>query len=85
MLLPVEDPASTPHPFGGDTIMRSPPSGTVELNASHATVAIALMSPRVFSTAAIAEVSARDRIKDSLEHFAIHPAGRLVARGVPVE
>ena len=49
MLLPVEDPASTPHPFSGDTIMRNPRSGTVELNASHATMAIALMSPRVFS------------------------------------
>ena len=66
MLLPVEHPASTPHPFGGDTIMRNPPSGTVELSASHATMAIALMSPRVFSTAAIAEVSARDRITQTL-------------------
>ena len=83
MLLPVKDPASTPHPFSGDTIMRTPPSGTVELNASHATLAIALMSPRVFSTAAIAEVSAGDRIKRALSMLPI-VRQRLVAGGVPV-
>ena len=66
MLLPVKDPASTPHPFLGDTIMRTQLSGTVELSANHATFAVALMSPRVFSTAAVAEVSARDRINSIL-------------------
>ncbi len=66
MLLPAKDPASTPHPFRGDTIMRTPPSGTVELSASHATFAVALMSPRVFSTATAAEISVRDRINSTL-------------------
>ena len=83
MLLPVEDPASTPHPFGGDTIMRNPPSGTMELSASHATMAIALMSPRVFSTAAIAEVSARDRITQTLSMLP-YVRQALVAGGVSV-
>ena len=83
MLLPVEDPAVTPHAFGGDTIMRSPLSGTVELSASDATFAVALMSPRVFSLAAAAEVSARDRIEDTLNTLPFI-RGRLVARGLPV-
>ena len=83
MLLPVEDPASTPHSFGGDTIMRTTPSGTVESNGSHATVAIALMSPRVFSTAAIAEVTADDRIKRTLSILP-YIRQRLVALGLPV-
>ena len=66
MSLPVEDPAATPHPFGEDTIKRSTSSGTIELSACHATFAVALMSPRIFSTAAAAEVSARDRIEEAL-------------------
>ena len=83
MLLPVADPALTPHPFGGDTIMRSPLSGTVELSASHATFAVALMSPRVFSTAAIAEVSARDRINWTLSMLP-YIRQKLVADGLSV-
>ena len=83
MLLPVEDPASMPHPFGGDTIMRTTPSGTVELNGSHAIVAIALMSPRVFSTAAIAEVTARDRINWTLSMLP-YIRQKLVDDGVSV-
>ena len=83
MLLPAEDPASTPHPFGGDTIMRTAPAGTVELSASHATFAVALMSPRVFSTAAIAEVSACDRINDTLSMLP-YIRQKLVALGLPV-
>ena len=83
MLLPTEDPTSTPHPFGGDTIMRTTPSGTVELSASHATFAVALMSPRVFSTAAVAEVSARDRINGTLSMLP-YIRQRLVALGWPV-
>ena len=83
MLLPAEDPASTPHPFGGDTIMRTTPAGTVELSASHATFAVALMSPRVFSTAAIAEVSASDRINDTLSMLP-YIRQKLVALGLPV-
>ena len=69
MVLPVEDPVTTPHPFGEDTIKRSMSSGTIELSACHATFAVALMSPRVFSTAAAAEVSARDRIDDTLTNL----------------
>ena len=83
MLLPVEDPAATPHPFGGDTIMRTTPSGTVELSACHATFAVALMSSRVFSTAAAADVSARDRIEETLSILP-YIRERLVARGLAV-
>lgn len=83
MLLPVEDPASSPHKFAGDTIMRFLHSGTVELSAHHATFAVALMSPRVFSTAATAEVSARDRINETLSKLPyIQP--RLVDHGFVV-
>ncbi|MYC28425.1 MAG: hypothetical protein F4X63_10610 [Nitrospira sp. SB0662_bin_26] len=83
MLLPVEDPSSTSHPFGGDTIMRTTTSRTVELSASHANFAVALMSPRVFSTAAVAEVSARDRINGTLSMLPFIRQ-RLVALGLPV-
>ena len=83
MSLPVENPATTPHPFGEDTIKRATSSGTVELSAFHAHFAVALMSPRVFSTAAAAEVSARDRIDETLTNM---PKIRrlLVDRGFPV-
>ena len=83
MSLPVENPATTPHPFGDDTIKRATSSGTVELSACHATFAVALMSSRVFSTAAAAEVSARDRIDETLTNM---PRIRrmLVDRGFPV-
>ena len=83
MLLPVEDQTSTPHSFGGDTIMRTTPSGTIELSAIHATFAVALMSPRVFSTAAVAELSARDRINESLSSLP-YIRQRLVALGLSV-
>ena len=62
MTLPVKDPAHSPHPFSEDTVQRGP----TELNMTHATFAVALMSTRVFSTAAAAEVSARDRIDETL-------------------
>ena len=66
MSLPVKDPATTPHSFSEDTITRRTASGTtLELSAVHATFAVALMSPRVFSTAAAAEVSTRDRLRDA--------------------
>ena len=83
MLLPVEDPATTPHPFGDDTSKRATSSGTVELSACHATFAVALMSPRVFSTAAAAEVSARDRVDATLGNMP-HIRRFLVDRGFPV-
>ena len=66
MSLPVKDPATTPHPFSEDTITRRTASGTtLELSAVHATFAVALMSPRVFSTAAAAEVSTGDRLREA--------------------
>ena len=69
MLLPVENPATTPRSFGDDTIKRTTSSGTVELRACQATFAVALMSPRVFSTAEAAEVSAHDRIDEALNNM----------------
>ena len=62
MTLPVKDPTVSPHPFSEDTVQR----GSTELNMTHATFAVALMSTRVFSTAAAAEFSARDRINETL-------------------
>ena len=79
MLLPVEDPATTPHSFGDDTIKRVTSSSTVELSACHATFAVALMSPRVFSTSAAAEVSARDRIDETLPNMPRAHATRCVS------
>ena len=66
MWLPVDDPATTPHSFGNDTVKCTTSSDTDELNASQATFAVALMSSRVFSTAEAAEVSARDRLDQTL-------------------
>ena len=83
MWLPVEDPATTSHPFGEDTIRRVTSSHTIELSACHATFAVALMSPRVFSTAAAAEVSARDRIEQTLTRMP-YIRQRLVELGLPV-
>ena len=83
MSLPVENPTTTPHPFGEDTIKRSTSAGSIELSASHATFAVALMSPRVFSTAAAAEVSARDRIYDTLTNMR-HIRSMLADRGLHV-
>ena len=62
MSVPVHDPGGSPHPFVEDTVKR----GTTELNMSHATFAVALMSTRVFSTAAAAEMSAHDRMDETL-------------------
>ena len=78
MSLPVKDPAGSAHPFANDTVKR----GTTELNMSHATFAVALMSTRVFSTAAAAEMSARDRIDETLGNM---PAMRrmLADQGLP--
>ena len=78
MSLPVKDPAGMPHPFSDDTVKR----GATELNMSHATFAVALMSTRVFSTAAAAEMSVRDRIDETLGNM---PAMRhmLAERGLP--
>ena len=65
--LPMDGNASTTYSFVDETIKRDTPAGLTELNVrQHATFAVALMSPRVFSTAAAAEVSARDRIDKAL-------------------
>ena len=83
MLLSIENPSATPHDFGEDTIKRFTSSGTIELRGSHATFAVALMSPRVFSTAAAAEVSARDRIYKTLTIMP-HIRRMLASRGLDV-
>ena len=62
MTLPVKAPTVSPHAFSEDTVQR----GSTELNMTHATFAVALMSTRVFSTAAAAEFSAHDRINETL-------------------
>ena len=67
MSLPVKDPGGSPHPFADDTVKR----GTTELNMSHATFAVALMSTRVFSTAEAAQMSARDRIDETLGNMSL--------------
>ena len=81
--LPVQDPVTTLHSFGEDTIKRVTSTDTIELSACHATFAVALMSPRVFSTAAAAEVSARDRIDQTLTQMT-YIRQQLVDRGLPV-
>ena len=83
MCLPVKSPDSTPNAFSEDTVKRPVSSGVIELSAAHATFAVALMSTRVFSTAAAAEVSARDRIHATLQDMA--EIRRLLAeRRLPV-
>ena len=76
MTLPVKAPAVMQHPLADDTVKR----GTIELNMSHATFAVALMSTRVFSTAAAAEMSVRDRLDETLGNV---PAmrGKLAKKG----
>ena len=68
MWLPMDAAASNTFSFTDDTIKRDTPTGTIELNVRcHAVFAVALMSTRVFSTAAAAEHSAWDRIDDTLQ------------------
>ena len=68
MWLPMNQHVSATFPSTEDTIIRNTFGGTIELNVSdYAVFAVALMSTRVFSTAAAAEVSARDRI-DAVLH-----------------
>ena len=67
MRLPVDQYASGKYAFGDQTIKRDLHGVTVELNVEdHSVLAIALMSTRVFSTAARAEHNARSRINDVL-------------------
>ena len=68
MWLPMDPDASRTFSFRDDTIKRDTAGSTIELNVrSHAVFAVALMSNRVFSTAAAAELSAWDRIDDTLQ------------------
>ena len=64
--LPTTTSTNDPRTGFFETVSRTTSTGIVELNFTHANFAIALMSPRVFSTAAAAEVSARDRISSFL-------------------
>ena len=62
--------ASTTFSFTNDTTKRETPGGTTELNVrDHAVFAVALMSSRVFSTAAAAERSSWDRINYTLHNM----------------
>ena len=71
MWLPIEEDSSTKFSFSEDTVKRRTADDTIELNVRrHAVFAVALMSTRVFSTAAAAELSAWDRIDDTLGKMA---------------
>ncbi len=70
MWLPMDSKASKTFSFTDDTIKRNTTVGTTELNVrDHAVFAVALMSSRVFSTAAAAERSAWDRIDYTLHNM----------------
>ena len=74
MWLPADKHASATFSFGDDTIKRDTPDGLLELNVEcHAVFAVALMSTRVFSTAARAEHNARNQIDENLKAL---PAAR---------
>ena len=84
MWLPADKQASTKYLFGDDTIKRYTSGGTIELNVKeHAVFAIALMSTRVFSTAARAEHNAWSQIEENLNAL---PGARraLAALNIPV-
>ena len=72
MWLPMDREASTTFSFAEHTPKRDTPDGIIELNVcDHAVFAVALMSTRVFSTAAAAERSAWDRIEYILRSMAV--------------
>ena len=84
MWLPADEHASTTYSFGDDTIKRDLRSGPIELNVRcHAVLAIALMSTRVFSTAARAEYNARSQIDEIMN---VLPGARraLAKRNMPL-
>ena len=84
MWLPTDEHASSTYSFADDTIKRDAPDGRIELNVrSHAAFAVALMSTRVFSTAARAEHNAWSQINENLNAL---PAARraLADLGIPV-
>ena len=84
MWLPANEKASEKFGFNDDTITRQTPGGPIELNvACHGVLGIALMSTRVFSTAARAEHNAWSQINEILEAL---PSARqaLAEYNVPV-
>ena len=84
MWLPADDHVSTTFSFGDNTIKRQTSNGSIELNmGSNAVFAIALMSTRVFSTAARAEYFALAQINENLN--ALPNARRALADlGIPI-
>ena len=84
MWLPLDEDASTTFSFGDDTIKRRTPGTALELNvASHGVFAVALISTRVFSTAARAEHNAWSQIHRNLNALPnARPA--LAAQGIQV-
>ena len=84
MWLPIDRRVSRTLSFTDDTIKRLTPGGATELNVRcHAVFAVALMSTRVFSTAAAAEHSARDRIDATLQNM-VNIRRMLTERQLPV-
>ena len=84
MWLPADKRASTNFSFSNDTIKRETPEGPIELNVQcNAVFAVALMSTRVFFTAARAEYYAWSLIDGNLKAL---PAARpiLADRDMPV-
>ena len=74
MWLPTDEHASSTYSFAEGTIKRDTPDGPIELSVqSHAVFAVALMSTRVFSTAARAEHNAWSQIDENLKAL---PAAR---------
>ena len=84
MWLPADKRASTTFSFGDNTIKRHTSKGTIELNMkSNAVFAIALMSTRVFSTAARAEYIASSQINKNLNALP-NARSTLAELGIPV-
>ena len=82
--LPLDEHASTKFSFGANTIKRQLPGGPLEIDLrNHGVLGIALMSKRVFSTAARAEHNARSLIVENLNAL---PNARkaLAEHGIPV-
>ncbi len=74
MWLPTDEQASTTFSFSHNTIKRDLPDRPIELNIKHhAVFGVALMSTRVFSTAARAELNAKSLIDQNLNAL---PAAR---------
>lgn len=84
--LPSHQHASAAFSFADDTIKRATPNGPVELNVKdHAIFAIALMSTRVFCTAARAEHNAWSQIDKNIKDLRTERVRKaLAAHGISV-